>query len=559
MASSPLRARASALADLAQSGVDVLVIGGGITGAGVALDAATRGLRVALVERHDFASGTSSKSSKLIHGGVRYLRQREFGLVHEALTERHRLLQNAPHLVEEAPFLVPVIAAPDEHGRAKARVYQRVMSVGLWTYDAIGSWRAGRIHKRASRERVMELMPALDRDRVVGGYLYVDARADDARLTLAIAQTAHADYGTTICNYSEVMALHTAEGRVSGATVRDALSGEIYDIAARAVVNAAGVWSDEVRALAGPHPHAIRPAKGVHITVPAAKLPVRTSAVLQVTGDDRIIFVIPWEHYVYVGTTDTDYHGSLDDPQCDADDIAYLLGAVNACVRQALTPADITATWAGLRPLIAEANSAKTADLSRRHSVLVSDSGLVTITGGKLTSYRKMAEDTVDAVVELLELSPKPKSGTEQLLIYGADGLAALTAPDAAARLGIDDAMLDHLRSRYGVHARTVAALLHNDSTLAQPIVPGLSYLAAEVIYAIRYELACTLDDVLARRTRALILDREGARAAAPQVAALMAPELGWDEAEINRQVAAFETICVAEAAAESPSARLGE
>lgn len=553
------RDRSAALTGLAEDGVDVLVVGGGITGAGVALDAAARGLRVALVERGDFAAGTSSKSSKLVHGGVRYLRQREFGLVHEALTERHHLLQNAPHLVEEVAFLVPIIAAVDEHGLAKAKVYKRVMSAGLWLYDAIGSWRVGRIHKRVSRVRALELMPALDADRVVGGYLYVDARADDARLTLAVIKTAVFEFGASAVNYAEVTALPEHDGRIDRATVVDRVSGASFDIPARVVVNAAGVWSDRVRALTGPDPRSIRPAKGVHITVPAEKLPLRTAAVLQVTGDDRAIFVLPWEHHVYVGTTDTDYRGDLDDPQCDADDVAYLLDAVNACVTEPLTPADVTGTWAGLRPLVADAHSEKTADLSRRHTVVVGDSGLVTVTGGKLTTYRTMAQDTVDGVVDLLGLEPRPECRTEHLLLYGADGAQELEAADAPGLLGVDASLLDHLRKRYGAAARTLVEMIREDASLAEPIVAGLGYVRAEAVYAVHHEMAVTLDDVLSRRTRALLIDRDATRRAASEVAALIAPELGWDAAETERQVAAFDAICADERHAQSAPAGPGQ
>lgn len=519
---------------------DLLVIGGGITGAGVALDAAARGLSTVLVERADFASGTSSKSSKLVHGGLRYLRQYEFGLVAEALRERHHLLANAPHLVRLVPFLVPVIAAPGKRGTARA--YARLMSAGLWAYDLLGRWSDTLRHKRIRPQRAVEMFPALDPDRVVSAYLYLDARTDDARLVLAVIQTAVRDFGAVAANYAEVVELLEEHGRVCGAMVRDRETGTIVTIRARAVVNAGGVWSDEVRALAGPHPHSIRPAKGVHITVPLDRLPISTAAVLQVTGDDRIIFVVPWDGRVYIGTTDTTYDGDIDDPRCNADDVQYLLDAVNACVSEPLTPADVVGTWAGLRPLITDPDADRTADLSRKHTTIVDESGLITITGGKLTTYRRMAADAVDAVVKALGVSPRPKSCTADLRLHGFEGYDTLAATPAE-QLGVDSDLADHLVERYGGNARAVLSMMRDDPTLAEPLVRGLSYRRAEAVYAVRHEMAVTLDDVLSRRTRGLILDRDAALDAAAATAALIAPELGWDNARVQSEIATFTAI----------------
>ncbi|MGH9303260.1 MAG: glycerol-3-phosphate dehydrogenase/oxidase, partial [Acidimicrobiales bacterium] len=390
---------------LARERLDVLVIGGGITGAGVLLDAAARGLNAGLVEREDFGSGTSSKSSKLIHGGLRYLQQRELRLVHENLVERQRLLHNAPHLVHPLPFLIPLFGTGGVVDQAVVRAY----SLALWLYDASGGWRIGHRHRKISAEEVSAHLPTIRHDRLVAGFVYFDARADDARLTLCLVRTAALDHGATALNHAEAVSLvRGRDGRVSGAVVAVSdLGGRTTELEVRAkvVVNAAGVWADEVATLDEPQrPGILRPAKGIHLTVPRDKLPWDTAAVVPVSGDRRSIFVIPWGEHTYIGTTDTAYSGSLDHPGIDSRDVSYLLDAVNSALSVPLRPADVTGAWAGLRPLLANVTarnrraSERTADLSRRHQVLVSPSGLVTVTGGKLTTYRKMAEDTVGAV-----------------------------------------------------------------------------------------------------------------------------------------------------------------
>jgi glycerol-3-phosphate dehydrogenase len=517
--------RDAALARLRDTTFDVLVVGGGITGAGVALDAAARGLKVALVERHDFAGGTSSKSSKLVHGGLRYLQQRDVRLVYEALHERQRLLRNAPHLVRVLPFLIPLFGRDGVVNRAVARA----MSVALWAYDLTGGVRIGKLHERISREEALAHMPTLRTDRLVAGWLYYDAQADDARLTLAVLRTAVLDHGAVAANYAGVRTfLKDARGRVAGAVLDDGT-----EVRAAAVVNATGVWADEVRALdEGTHPRMIRPAKGVHITLPWAKVRNDVAAVLPVPGDRRSVFVIPWGDRVYVGTTDTDYDGPLDDPQCTPDDVAYLLRALNAAIAEPATEAEILGTWAGLRPLVASAPTARTADLSRRHTVTASPSGVITVTGGKLTTYRKMAADTVDAVVAALGRGPR-RSPTARLPLRGAEGWDR-----------IDDA---HLAGRYGGEARVVQAMIGRDPALGEPLVPGLPYRRAEALYAVRYEMARTLDDILARRTRARLLARDASAAAAPAVARLVAPDLGWTPEEAAAQAAAYQRAVAAE------------
>ncbi|MDP9441287.1 MAG: glycerol-3-phosphate dehydrogenase/oxidase, partial [Actinomycetota bacterium] len=484
--------RAAALQRLAGEDFDLLVVGGGITGAGVALDAAARGLRVALVERSDYASGTSSRSSKLVHGGLRYLQQREYRLVYENLSERQRLLDNAPHLVRPLPFLIPLFGKQGAVNTTVAKAYR----TALWLYDATGGVRIGKRHQRITKEEALGHLPTLDADLLSAAFLYHDAQADDARLTLTLVRTAVLDHGAVAANYSPVAELVKEGRRVAGARLADGT-----EILASAVVNATGVWVDGLRCMAeGCDPGAIRPAKGVHVTVPRSLLPADVAAVLPVGGDRRSIFVVPWAERVYIGTTDTDYHGDLDDPQVSAEEIAYLLGAVNQFVTRKLTESDVVGTWAGLRPLVRNESSVRTADLSRRHRVVVSPTGLVTITGGKLTTYRRMAEDTVDEVVKMLGRG-LGRSPTGNLTLRGGEGFAEFRAR-AAAGLGLSPDQFSHLAGRYGTETRTVAAMVVNEPALGQPLVPGLPYLKAEALYAARYEMAHTLDDILSRRTR---------------------------------------------------------
>jgi len=511
--------RAAALDRLGREHFDVLVVGGGITGAGVALDAASRGLVTGLVERDDFASGTSSKSSKLVHGGLRYLQQKEVRLVYENLYERQIALRNAPHLVRVLPFLIPVLSRDGVLNPKLARA----LGSALWMYDLTGGARIGKLHRRVDTARALQHMPTLRADNLAAAYLYYDAQTDDARLTLTIARTA-AHQGAVVANHAGVVALRKDPGgRVVGATVH--ADGHDLEVSARCIVNAAGVWSDEVRHLdEGADPQSIRPAKGIHLTVPWTKVRNDIAAIVPVPKDRRSIFVVPWGDFTYIGTTDTDYDGSLDDPQCTPDDIRYLLGAMNLALSEPLTEADVVGTWAGLRPLIADGSlDEKTADLSRRHAVGESASGVVTITGGKLTTYRRMAADTVDRVAA--RLGREGRSRTKHLPLLGAVGPSP---PDA------------HLARRFGSEAAEVLALVDDDPSLALPLVPGLPYRRAEAVHAVRHEMATTLDDVLSRRTRARLLARDATGRAAEDVAELLAPELGWDARRVSHEVETY-------------------
>ncbi|GIU85561.1 MAG: glycerol-3-phosphate dehydrogenase [Acidimicrobiia bacterium] len=537
--------RADALRRLDGEDFDVLVVGGGITGAGVALDAASRGLRTALVERDDFASGTSSKSSKLVHGGIRYLQQKEIRLVYEALAERQVLRKTAPHLVRVLPFLLPVFT----HDGILPRRLARLLGTTMWLYDLTGGARIGRLHRRVSKDEALSYMPTLPAQRLAASYVYYDAQADDARLTLAVARTA-ADHGAAVANYARLVGLDKgADGRVTAARVE--ADGRTIVVRARAVVNATGVWADDVRALdEGAHPSSIRPAKGVHLTVPWSLVRNRIAVVVPVPKDRRSVFVVPWGErddgtftFTYIGTTDTDYDGPLDDPQCTPDDVEYLLRAINASVTTPIGPGDVLGTWAGLRPLVRDAGSARTADLSRRHSVRTSPAGVVTVTGGKLTTYRRMAADAVDEVVRVLGVDAR--SRTKHLRLHGVTGW---DSPDLPRELA----------TRYGGDARDVLALARADARLGEPLVPGLPTIRAEVVYAARAEMARTVDDVLSRRTRVRILARDASAAAADEVAGLMAGELGWDEAERRRQAERYRAAVAAErAAAQLPETAL--
>jgi len=536
--------RASALRRLGDERFDVLVVGGGITGAGVALDAVTRGFRTALVERHDFASGTSSKSSKLVHGGLRYLQQREVRLVYENLAERRIALRNAPHLVRVLPFLIPLLTRDGLFNRKLARAF----GSALWMYDLTGGLRIGKRHRRISKEAAIAHMPTLPPDRLSGAYIYYDARADDARLTLAICRTA-ASHGATMANHAAVTGLLKDEhGKVRGARVE--ADGTEIEVQAAAVVNATGVWADEVRRLdEGADPHAMRPAKGIHITVPWAKVRNDIAAIVPVPKDRRSVFVVPWGDLTYVGTTDTDYDGSIDDPQCTSEDVAYLLGAINAAVSEPLTEADVVGTWAGLRPLLRGASDERTADLSRRHAVRRSESGVVTVTGGKLTTYRRMAADTVDVVGTIL--GKRKRCRTKRTTIQGGDGF---TAPAES----LEPSRHEHLAGRFGAEADTVQELIDGDPTLGDALVPGLPYLRAEAVFAARNEMATTLDDVLSRRTRARLLARDASARAAEDVARLIGTELGWGDVERTRQVEDYRAAVKAErAAADLPETAL--
>ena len=538
--------RSTGLLRLASDTFDVLVIGGGITGSGVALDAVTRGLSTALVERDDFASGTSSKSSKLIHGGLRYLQQGDIRLVYEALRERKRLHRNASHLVHVLPFMIPILSK----NSVVSKKIARALGSAMWMYDLTGGWRIGKLHKRINADEAFAHIPTMSRERFSSAYLYYDAEADDARLCIAVLRTA-AQHGAVLANACTVVAINADVDGTKLITLVDKYTGDKIVARARTVVNASGVWADDVRELdEGVHPHTIRPAKGVHLTVPWEKVRNDIAVVIPVPGDKRSLFVIPWVSngdgtykYTYIGTTDTDFKGSVNDPQCTKDDIDYVLRALNAAVNTGVTESDVTAVWSGLRPLVqtsdGEAVKGRTADLSRRHRVTTSPNGVVTVTGGKLTTYREMSQDAVDAVVQLL--GSRRRCSTQRLSLRG----SARFSPSKNA-----SDLVRHIESRYGTDANLIYALIESDPHLATVLIEGLPYVKAEAIFAVTHEMATTLDDVLSRRTRSRLFDRRATIAQAGEVAALIAPLLNWDETQVANETRAFIDDCAREDAA---------
>lgn len=602
MSSNSEFSRQVSLARLADEQFDLVVVGGGITGAGCALDAASRGLSVALIEKDDFASGTSSKSSKLIHGGLRYLQQRRVVLVYEALAERQRLLRNAPHLVNILPFLIPVF---NTDGIINPKV-ARALGTALWAYDLTGGFRIGKKHKRVSKEASLELFPTLPADRLEHGYIYYDCEADDARLTLAILRTAAVEFQAVAANHVAARGINKNKFGLCQGVAVETQEGDRFDIKSSAVINAAGVWADEVRQLdtqqAQKH---LRPAKGIHVALPRRLFGNETAAVVPVGKDGRSIFVIPWESTTYLGTTDTDYSADIDSPECTLEDVEYLLGAARDNTTAQISVDDVLGVWAGLRPLVKDVKSLSTADLSRRHSVSVSKSGVVTVVGGKLTTYRKMAADAVDEAMEFLgdiygdeNNDFKVSSSTLKLSLVGApeeleaspvapatpfapvvepvkkflssrwnawadgkepaggtstgavDAGAAGTGPDGMRPDGmpappngmgptdmpapptefLSESALEHLFNRYGTETPKLLELAQQNPGLAASLHPELPYLKAEVVHSVRNEMATTLDDILSRRLRARLLNATASSEVAPQVASLVASELGWNE-----------------------------
>lgn len=516
--------RAGAKRRLADDTYDVLVIGGGVTGAYTVLDAASRGLRAALVEKDDFAAGTSSKSSKMVHGGLRYIEQGNVDLVRHSLLERHRFRKNAPHLVHRLPFLFPILEKEGVFDRRLAKGFEGL----LWTYDLVGGWRIGKLHQRLTVPEVLAQAPTLRADHLKGGLVYFDARTDDARLVLTVVRTAAA-LGATVLNGARADSLLMAGGKVSGARVT--AGGDTFDVRARAVVNATGVWTDELDANADEH-HTprVRPAKGVHIVVPWEKVRINCTVTVPIPGRARRATCTRWGNRVVLGTTDEDYEGSLDDVHCTRREMEFLLEGANTAFEGKLTPDDVVGSIGGLRPLVGGKEGA-TLDMRRDHHITVGRTGMVTVTGGKLTTSRHMGELVVDKVMALL--GRKGRSRTTRLPLLGGAGYDA----EAVAASG---GIAAHLGERYGTEARFVGDLIADDPALAEPIVTGLPYTKAEVVYAARAELARSVDDVLSRRLRARLFDREASADAAPAVGAILRRELGLTEAETERSVTQY-------------------
>ncbi|MGA9925772.1 MAG: glycerol-3-phosphate dehydrogenase/oxidase [Isosphaeraceae bacterium] len=498
---------------------DILVIGGGATGLGTAVDAALRGYRTLLLEARDFAHGTSSRSTKLIHGGVRYLAQGNIPLVREALHERGLLLQNAPHLVQCRDFVVPA------YHSWQLPYY----GMGLWLYDRLaGELSLGR-SRWISRAETLTRVPTMRSQGLRGGILYTDGQFDDARLAIVLARTL-ADLGGSALNYLPVTALTRQGGRLAGATARDLETGEEFTVTTRTVVNASGVNADEIRRLDEPGaPTLVAPSQGAHIVLDRSFLPGETAVMVPKTDDGRVLFAIPWSGRVLVGTTDTAMATVPLEPRPLEQEIDYLLDHARRYLEKAPSRADIKSAFAGLRPTIrpAGAKGSATSRLSREHVVTVSESGLVTVTGGKWTTYRVMARDAVDHAARVGKLPGRP-SATASLRLHG-------------WRLPTDDQ--PRPLALYGSDLSELNELIRERPDLGAPLHPALPYIAAEVVWAARHEAARMIEDVLARRTRALFLDARASLEAAPRVAALLAGELGRDEAWQADQVARFKTL----------------
>ncbi len=543
--------RADALASLERDSFDVVVVGGGITGAGVALDAASRGYSVALVEKDDFAAGTSGRSSKLVHGGLRYLQNFDLGLVREALLERSLMVELAPHLVTPLAMLVPAF---------EGRRPDRLTGVGLNMYDAM-SWRRGRDHEEWSPERhrtidgaeTLELAPALAAREPTSSYLFYDCQTDDARLVLTVLAEAER-FGAVCLNGTEAVGLVERDGRAAGVLIREGEGGTELEVGAANVINATGVWADRLRPeelYQEEEVPRIRPSRGTHVTLAREALEVNAGVIVP-AGGGRGVFALPWLGRTLVGTTDNDYEGSLEHVPPSEDDVGYLLDALNEFFAVDLCPADLTGAYAGVRPLISTGDPKKSVDISRRAELYETSSGLVTITGGKLTTWRRMAKLAVDRIVER-EAREAP-CRTHEIPLgqpVDPDELPAAPSVDAESR--------GHLARRYGHAAQFVLQLAEADPGLGRRISAELPDIAAEAAFAAVHEQARTLGDVLLRRTRLGLLD--GRRLALPEsegvsaVAAAMAPVLGWDEARMGAEITAWEDLARSEGLAPAAGA----
>ncbi|MBO3682070.1 glycerol-3-phosphate dehydrogenase [Streptomyces sp. NEAU-YJ-81] len=517
---------------MAADEVDVLVVGGGVVGAGAALDAVTRGLSVALVDANDWAGGTSSRSSKLIHGGLRYLEMLDFKLVAEALRERALLLQRlAPHLVRPVSFLYPLTR----------RIWERPYAgVGMLLYDTMGMSsvlpRGVPAHRHMTKRTALAEAPGLKPSALVGAVRYWDAQVDDARFTLTLVRTA-ASYGALCASRTRASSFIREEGRVVGAVVQDVETGRERTVRARAVVNATGVWTDEMLQRAGASGSLrVRASKGVHLLVPRSRIAMSSGLILRT--EKSVLFVIPWgdEHWI-VGTTDTDWTHTKEHPAVSSGDIDYLLDHVNTVLASPLTRNDILGVYAGLRPLVS-GQAEQTAKLSREHVVARLQPGLVAIAGGKFTTYRVMAKDVIDAAVRELPHSV-PASSTREVPLAGADGHQSLVRRNAvlAKRYRLSPDRVDRLAERYGTLVAEVLEPVAADSTLGEPLRGAPGYLRAEIVYAATHEGALHLDDVLTRRTHIFMETEDRGLAAAEEAAPLVAASLGWDQTTVDKEI----------------------
>ncbi|WP_322031315.1 glycerol-3-phosphate dehydrogenase/oxidase [Paraburkholderia sp. J76] len=523
-ATEPLRlVRAEQLDRLASEAFDIVIVGGGVTGAYAALDASLRGYRVALLEKSDFASGTSSKSSKMVHGGLRYIEQGNLGLVRHSLLERQRLRRNARHLVQRLPFLFPVLEKDGVFDKRLAKAFESL----LWTYDLAGGWREGILHQKLSKAEVLSHCPTFNEENLKGGFLYFDARVDDARLTLTLARTA-VFHGAAVANHAKVADVTRSEqGKVDGVIVQ--ADGREIRVRAGVVVMATGVWLRDWsgRRKGETAPLQIRPAKGVHVAIPWLKIRNDCTVTIPVPGRSRRATITRWGNVSYLGTTDEDYTGDLDDVCCTRQELDFLLEGARSALKTDLCAQDVVGSIAGCRPLVGPPGG-KTLEMKRNHEIHVAPDGLVTIVGGKLTTSRHMAEQTIDAAQKVI--GERRRCSTRSAYLLGAAGYDA-QAIVASGGLGA------HLGERYGNEARFVSDLLQADARLVKPVVEGLPYTEAEVLYAVRHELACSVDDVLSRRMRARLMARDASARAACRVGEILQSELGLGAEAVANQV----------------------
>jgi glycerol-3-phosphate dehydrogenase len=526
--------RSHALAAMQERELDVVVVGGGVVGTGAALDAATRGLSVALIEARDYASGTSSRSSKLVHGGLRYLEMLDFALVREALRERGLILTRlAPHLCRPVPFVYPL-----QH-----RVWERAyVGSGIMLYDlmSLGGGHATGVplHRHLSRKQVMRMIPSLRKDAMIGAIQYYDAQIDDARHTMGLARTAAA-YGAHVVSRTRVTGFLREGERVVGVVAEDLETGHEVRVRARQVINATGVWTDDTQEMVGGRGQfKVRASKGMHLVVPKDRIQSTTGMIMKT--EKSVLFVIPWGRHWIIGTTDTDWELDKAHPAASSRDIEYLLEHVNAVLERPLTKEDVEGVYAGLRPLLS-GESDSTSKLSREHVVAHPVPGLVVVAGGKYTTYRVMAKDAVDEAARSLPFRV-PESCTADIPMVGASGFHAAwnSRVRTAEATGVHVARIEHLLRRYGTDVDDVLALVARDETLAQPLAGAEDHLRAEVVYACSHEGARHLEDVLARRTRISIETFDRGVGAARPAAELMATVLGWGPEQVEREVAHY-------------------
>lgn len=541
--------RLNDLEEMSSGELDVLVIGGGVTGAGIALDSASRGLTTGIVEAQDWASGTSSRSSKLVHGGLRYLYQLDFALVAEALRERGLLLERtAPHLVKAQPFLWPL----------KTPVIERAYSaVGVGMYDALAQVAhkgSVPIQKHYSKKGALELFPDIKEDALCGAIRFYDARVDDARLVVTLVRTA-VEYGAKAVSRTQVVELLHEGKRVVGAVLEDLHSGKKYEVRAKHVINATGVWTEKTQSLSGDSGGLkVLASKGIHIVVPKEKINGETGLFLRT--EKSVLFIIPWDRYWVIGTTDTKYVEDLRHPVADSEDIDYILDHANDVLANPLTRDDVIGVYAGLRPLlqpkVKEGESAKSTQVSREHTVAEIVPGFTAIAGGKLTTYRVMAEDAVDFALGKARAKELP-SVTTTTPLAGAAGYQAMwnNRQHLAEQMGLDLDVVEHLLNRYGSEVTILADLIEEDESLREQIAGAEPYIRAEIVFAARFEGALHLDDVMMHRTRLNYEVKDRGVKASEEIAGILADELEWDEERKNKEIDLYRQRCEAQDAAE--------